>query len=122
MEHSYQNVIFECGFLLGWESRERDFLLHVECQLSPDHPKFRPEDRRRLEDCWKVGRLIATDCTEVRGLPKDHMPRVWDDNLGGFEDLGGEIRGFSLQDDRLTLFTTDFEVQVRGAAFDVVID
>ena len=119
----FEEIEFVDSYLLGWEREGERLTLFFQLLLTSLHPEFEPYDRRKEYGCYKLGRLVATGCRVVRGLPSDSRALVWNPELPEFEDVAETIF-FEQRDGLLVLKSPDLDadLEIEAAAFEMIID
>ena len=119
----FEFIEFGDSFLLGWEREGERLTLYLNLLLTSFHPQFEPFDRRKEHGCYKLGRIVASGCRAVRGLPSASQALQWNRELMEFDDVADCIclkHGEGL----LVLDTPDFDadLEIEAASFEVIVD
>ena len=119
----FESIEFGDSYLLGWEREGERLTLFFQLLLTSLHPEFEPYDRRKEYGCYKLGRLVATGCRVVRGLPSASRALVWNPELPEFEDVA-ETFFLEHRDGLLVLKSSqlDADLEIEAAAFEMIID
>lgn len=119
----FEEIEFGDSYLLGWEREGERLTLYFQLLLTSLHPQFEPYDRRKEYGCYKLGRIIATGCRVVRGLPSDSRALKWNLELPEFDDVA-ETFVLEHRYGLLVLMSPDLDadLEIEAAAFEVIID
>ncbi len=122
MSFSFENIIFEDSYILGWENEAciKKFTIYVEFLLTEDHPLFTKFDKKTEYGCYKLGKIIINNVKCFSGLDKEYCKLQWNDELGEYCTIA-EIDKMEISDDysEILINADEYEIIVKGSAISI---